>query len=104
MWGQPPSAVRRAKLDVVLSSHPYSLQFPARRRPPGNFFGLPFVTKTVVLVRGFMRAYLANLTPKTRMLLAVPALVIAYSLVTCVLPAVARAVVPDAVRSVLSLL
>jgi hypothetical protein len=51
-----------------------------------------------------MRAYLANLTPTARMLLAVPALVIAYSLVTCVLPAVVRAVVPDAVRSVLSLL
>jgi len=51
-----------------------------------------------------MRAYLANLTPRTRMLLAVPALLIAYSLVTCVLPAVARAVVPDVVRSVLSLL
>ena len=51
-----------------------------------------------------MRAYLATLTPTTRMLLTVPALVIAYSLVTCVLPSVLRAVVPDAVRSVLSLL
>jgi hypothetical protein len=51
-----------------------------------------------------MRAYLATLAPTTRMLLAVPALVIAYALVTCVLPAVLRAVVPDAVRSVLSLL
>jgi ABC-type sulfate transport system permease subunit len=51
-----------------------------------------------------MRAYLATLSPKIRMLLAVPALVIAYTLVTCVLPAVVRAVVPDAVRSVLSLL
>jgi hypothetical protein len=51
-----------------------------------------------------MRAYLAKLTPKTRMLLAVPTLVIAYTLVTCVLPALVRAVVPDAVRSVLSLL
>jgi hypothetical protein len=51
-----------------------------------------------------MRAYLANLTPTARMLLAVPALVIAYTLVTCVLPAMIRAVIPDAVRSVLSLL
>jgi ABC-type sulfate transport system permease subunit len=51
-----------------------------------------------------MRAYLANLTPTIRMLLAVPALVLAYTLVTCVLPAMVRAVVPDAVRSVLSLL
>jgi hypothetical protein len=51
-----------------------------------------------------MRAYLAKLTPITRMLLAVPALVIAYTLITCILPAVARAVVPDVVRSVLSLM
>jgi hypothetical protein len=51
-----------------------------------------------------MRAYLAKLTPKTRMLLAVPTLIIAYTLVTCVLPALVRAVLPDAVRSVLSLL
>jgi hypothetical protein len=51
-----------------------------------------------------MRAYLATLTPTTRMLLAVPALVIAYTLVTCVLPAMLRAVLPDSVRSVLSLL
>jgi hypothetical protein len=51
-----------------------------------------------------MRAYLANLTPKTFMLLAVPALVIAYTLVMCVLPAVVRDVVPDSVRSVLSLI
>jgi hypothetical protein len=51
-----------------------------------------------------MRACLANLTHKTHMLLAVPALAIAYTLVTCVLPALVHAVVPDAVRSVLSLL
>jgi len=51
-----------------------------------------------------MRAYLATLTPTIRMLLAVPALVIAYTLVTCVLPALLHAVVPDSVRSVLSLL
>jgi hypothetical protein len=51
-----------------------------------------------------MRAYFAKLTPKTRIMLAVPALVIAYTLMTCVLPALARAMVPDAVRSVLSLL
>jgi hypothetical protein len=51
-----------------------------------------------------MRAYLANLTPRTRMLLAVPALLIAYSVVTIVLPAMVRAMVPDVVRSVLNLL
>jgi hypothetical protein len=51
-----------------------------------------------------MRAYLANLTPRARMLLAVPIVVIAYPLLTSVLPAIARALVPDVVRSVLSLI
>jgi len=50
-----------------------------------------------------MRAYLANLTPKTRMLLAVPAIVIAYVLVTIVVPAIVHAAVPEVVRSVLRL-
>jgi hypothetical protein len=51
-----------------------------------------------------MRAFLANLTPKTRMLLALPIVVIAYPVVTCLIPAIIRAVVPDVVRSVLSLI
>jgi len=51
-----------------------------------------------------MRSYLANLTPKARLLLAVPLVVIAYSVVTVVLPTVFRAVVPEVVRSVLSLM
>ena len=51
-----------------------------------------------------MRAYLANLTPKTWALLAVPLAAIAYPLVTIVLPVVIKAVVPDVVRSVLSLI
>jgi hypothetical protein len=51
-----------------------------------------------------MRAYLANLTPKALMLLAIPVFVIAYAVVTIVLPALVRAVVPDVVRSVLSLI
>jgi hypothetical protein len=51
-----------------------------------------------------MRAYLANLTPKVRMLLAVPAFLIAYMLVTVVVPAVVHAMVPEVVRSVLRLL
>jgi hypothetical protein len=50
-----------------------------------------------------MRAYLANLTPKTRMLLAVPAIIIAYMLVTIVVPAIVHAAVPDVVREVLRL-
>jgi hypothetical protein len=51
-----------------------------------------------------MRAYLAKLTPTARMLLAVPAIVIAYAIVTIVVPAVVHAVVPEVVRSVLQLL
>ncbi len=51
-----------------------------------------------------MRAYLANLTPKTRLLLALPIVAIAYPVVTCLIPALIRAVVPDVVRSVLSLI
>jgi hypothetical protein len=51
-----------------------------------------------------MRAYLDKLTPKTRMLLAVPAIVVAYMIVGVVLPAVVHAVVPDVVRQVLKLM
>jgi len=50
-----------------------------------------------------MRAYFANLTPKSRVLLAIPALVIAYVLVTMVLPAIVHAAVPEVVREVLRL-
>jgi len=51
-----------------------------------------------------MRAYLAKLTPTIRMLLALPLIAIAYPVVTVLLPAVVRCVVPDVVRSVLSLI
>jgi hypothetical protein len=51
-----------------------------------------------------MRAYLANLTPRAKMLLAVPLVAIAYPLVMIVVPDVIRAVVPQVVRAALSLL
>lgn len=51
-----------------------------------------------------MKAYLKSLPGKTWIFLALPAAAIAYPLVTLVLPALARAVVPDVVRSVLSLI
>jgi hypothetical protein len=51
-----------------------------------------------------MRAYLAKLTPKGRMLLALPLIAIAYPVVMILIPAMIRAVVPDVVRSVLSLI
>jgi hypothetical protein len=50
-----------------------------------------------------MRTYLAKLSPTARMVLAVPLLFVAYSVVMNA-PAILRAVVPDAVRAVLSML
>ncbi|MGA8271365.1 MAG: hypothetical protein WB919_07370 [Candidatus Sulfotelmatobacter sp.] len=51
-----------------------------------------------------MRAYLAKLTPKVRMLLAIPLIVLAYPVVMILVPALVRALMPDVVRSVLSLI
>ena len=51
-----------------------------------------------------MRTFFSNLTPTTRMLLAIPAVVLAYVLVTMVLPAIVHAAVPESVRSVLRLM
>ena len=51
-----------------------------------------------------MRSYLDKLTPKARMLLALPLIGIAYPLLMIVLPAVIHAIVPDVVRSVLRLI
>jgi hypothetical protein len=51
-----------------------------------------------------MKAYLANLPPKIWMLLTLSAVVIAYPVVMVVLPSIIRAVVPETVRSILSLL
>jgi len=51
-----------------------------------------------------MKAYFANLPTKIWLLLAVPAVLIAYPVVCVVVPAVVRAVVPEVVRSVLSVI
>ena len=51
-----------------------------------------------------MKAYLANLPTKTWVLLIVPAVALAYPIATVVVPAVLRAVVPEVVRSVLSVI
>jgi len=48
-----------------------------------------------------MRAYLTNLPMRSWLLFVVAAVVIAYPVVNIVLPAVARAVVPEVVRTVL---
>ena len=51
-----------------------------------------------------MKAYLANLPSKIWMLLTLSVVAIAYPVVMVVLPAIIRAMVPEAVRSILSLL
>lgn len=51
-----------------------------------------------------MRAYLAKLPPKAQMLLAIPLIAIAYPVVMILVPAIVRAIVPDVVRTVLSLI
>ncbi|MGA8764995.1 MAG: hypothetical protein WB562_19145 [Candidatus Sulfotelmatobacter sp.] len=70
----------------------------------GTFAGLASYQKQVQKFANAMRAYLANLTAKGWVLLALPILAIAYPVVTVVVPAVIRAVVPDVVRSVLTLI
>ena len=66
----------------------------------GNFFSRPSVHNQ----EDAMRAYLANLTPTVRRLLAVSLIALAYPIVTVVLPAIIRAVVPTVVQSVLRLM
>lgn len=51
-----------------------------------------------------MKAYLANLPTRIWLLLVVPAVALAYPIAAIVLPAVVRAVVPEVVRSVLSVI
>jgi hypothetical protein len=52
----------------------------------------------------FMRAYFTNLPTKTWLLLVVTAVGLAYPVVRIVVPAVVHAVVPDVVRSMLTML
>jgi hypothetical protein len=51
-----------------------------------------------------MKAYLTNLPMKIWLVLVVPAVVIAYPVVRTVVPAVVHAVLPEAVRTVLSVI
>jgi len=68
----------------------------------GNFCGSAYVLKE--RREDAMRAHLANLTPKIRMLIALPLVAIAYPVIMILLPAIVRAIVPDVVRSVLKLI
>jgi hypothetical protein len=49
-----------------------------------------------------MKAYFTNLPTRMWLLLIVPAVVVAYPVARIVVPAVVHAVVPEAVRTVLS--
>jgi hypothetical protein len=51
-----------------------------------------------------MKAYFNNLSMRTWLLFVLPAVVIAYPVVRIVVPAVVHAVVPEAVRTVLSVI
>jgi len=51
-----------------------------------------------------MKAYFTNMPTKTWLLLVIPAVLVAYPIVTIVVPDVIRAVVPQVVRSVLSVI
>jgi hypothetical protein len=51
-----------------------------------------------------MKAYLNNMPMKTWLLVVVPAVVAAYPVVRIVVPCVIRAVVPEAVRTVFSVI
>jgi hypothetical protein len=67
----------------------------------GNFSGGQSVPATREDV---MKAYFANLPMKIWLLIAVPAVLIAYPVTCLVVPAVLHAVVPEVVRSVLSMI
>jgi hypothetical protein len=51
-----------------------------------------------------MKAYLNNLSTRTWLLLVIPAVILAYPVARIVIPAVVHAVVPEVVRSVLSVI
>jgi hypothetical protein len=51
-----------------------------------------------------MKAYFRNLPTRTWLLLVLPAVVIAYPVIRLVVPTVVHAVVPEAVRAVLSVI
>jgi hypothetical protein len=51
-----------------------------------------------------MKAHLTKLPTRTWLLIVVPAIVIAYPIARIVVPAVVHAVVPEVVRSVLSMI
>ena len=57
-----------------------------------------------LIVDAVMKAYLEKMPTKTWVLLVVPAVALAYPIATIVVPAVLHAVIPEVVRSVLSVI
>jgi hypothetical protein len=51
-----------------------------------------------------MKRYFTNLPTKTWLMLVVPAVALAYPLVKVVVPAVVHAVVPDVIRTLLTVI
>jgi hypothetical protein len=51
-----------------------------------------------------MKSYLQNLPPRVWYILALPALALAYSMITVVGPAVIHAILPESVRAVLGIM
>jgi hypothetical protein len=66
--------------------------------------GTFFTSAPYMEAENVMRPYLNNLTPKGRMLVLLPIVVIAYPVIMILAPAMVRALVPAVVRSVLMLM
>jgi hypothetical protein len=62
------------------------------------------VPEPLLPVEDAMKSYFTNLPTRTWVLLVLPAVMLAYPVVRIVVPAVLHAVVPEVVRSVLSMI
>jgi len=93
--------------DCFYSQRPSSLrglviiEAASRNEAEWELFPFPSVFLTDEDV---MKAYLTNLPMKIWLVLVVPTVVIAYPVIRIVVPAVVHAVVPEAVRTVLSVI
>ena len=76
----------------------------ARFLMPSNSPELSLPLPRISYQEDAMKAYLNNLPARTWALVAIPLIVIAYPIAAVVVPAVIRAVVPEVVRTVLSLI
>ncbi len=71
-----------------------------RSGPTGTFL----VANPYLKIEDVMKAYFTNLPTRTWMLVVLPAVMLAYPVGRIVVPAVLHAVVPEVVRSVLSMI